>query len=137
MTINFVGFSNAAYIFFTFSHLLDIRTFRCLNYLLLDFTFSHLLDIWTFRFLNNSIIAFYIFTSFEFLNFWILAFSLLSFLLWLKGIHDFKEAFLFTNILFLKKQYCKRAEVAEDDYNYFKNFSADLKLSRFMLAFLK
>ena len=54
MTINFFGFSNAAFIFFTFSHLLYF-TFSHL----LDFTYSHLLD--------NSIIGFYIFTSFGFL----------------------------------------------------------------------
>ena len=49
ITINFFGFSNAAFIFFifhifldfTFSHLLDF-TFSNL----LDFTFLHLLDFW-------------------------------------------------------------------------------------------
>ena len=74
---SFLGFSNAAFIFFTFLHLLDF-TFSHL----LDFTFSHLLDFTFSHLSDNSIIGFYIFTSFGFLNFCILHFSLLSFLLW-------------------------------------------------------
>ena len=81
------GFSNAAFIFFTFSHLLDFTFSRLLEFTfshLLDFTFSHLLDLTYSHLLDNSIIGFYIFTSFAFLIFCTLHFSLLSFLLWIK-----------------------------------------------------
>ena len=81
------GFSNAAFIFFTFSHLLDFTFSRLLDFTfshLLELTFSHLLDLTFSHLLDNSIIGFYVFTSFGFLIFCILHFSLLSFLLWTK-----------------------------------------------------
>ena len=63
MIMNFFGFSNAAFMFFTCLHLLDF-TFSHLLYFtfshLLDFTFSHLLDFTFSHLLDNSIIGFYI-----------------------------------------------------------------------------
>ena len=80
MTMNFFGFSNAAFIFFPFSHLLDF-TFSQLLYFtfshLLYSTFSHLLYILHCYIFTS--LHLYIFTFSHHLHFWTFVFFIFNF----------------------------------------------------------